>query len=332
MAEREKIVFLDVATSAVERVMASLVPEGFELVFARADTEDKAVAAASEADYLLVWSAHLPARVIEAAKKVKLIQKVGEGTDRIDVAAAGRLGIPVVRTAGSNSASVAELATLLTLATMRRLINAHNSLIAGQWLKFELRPGSYELRGKQVGIVGLGKIGKMVARQMQGFGASVVYYDAFRLPVETETAMSVTYMPLDQLLGTSDVITLHVPSLPSTKGMIGAREIGLMKSTAILINTCRAAVVDEGALYKALKENRIRGAGIDVFVSEPAPRDHPFFSLDNVIVTPHFGGGTEDAETEGIRHAFANIVRVSRGEALDALDYAAGSIRPGGRG
>ncbi len=326
MSETRSIVFLDVATPQVEKVMAANVPPGFDLVFARADTEEKAVSAVADADFVLVWAAHVPTPVVEAARKARLIQKIGEGTDRIDVAAAALHGIPVARTPGSNSYSVAELTTLLILAVLRWLPRAHNSLVAGQFLKFELRPGSYEVRGKQVGIVGLGKIGKIVTRHMQGLEANVVYYDVVRLPEETEAGLGVQFMPLDELLSSSDIVSLHVPSGPSTRGMIGAREIALMKPTAILINTCRAAVVDEMALCKALKEGRIRGAGIDVFMTEPPPRDHPFFSLDNVVVTPHFGGGTEDAEIEGIRHAYANIVKASRGESLDRIDYAPGSV------
>lgn len=322
MSEGEKIVFLDVATPAMRRVLTDNLPSGFELVFADADTEEKAIAAVADADYIFVWAAYVPTRVVEAATRVRLIQKAGEGTDRIDVATAARKGIPVAKTSGSNSASVAELATLLILATLRRLPRAHNSTTAGQWLKFELRPGSYELRGKRVGIVGLGKIGRRVARQVQGFEASVVYHDAVRLPEDEETRLGVAFLPLEELLRTSDVVTLHVPLIPATRGLLGRRELALMKPTAILVNSCRGAVVDEEALYQALKEGQIRGAGIDVFAKEPPGANHPLFSLDNVVLTPHYGGGTEDAEIEGVRHAYANIVRVSRGEALDPADLA----------
>ncbi len=322
MSEAEKIVFIDVVTPAMRKVLTEQLPPGFQLIFANADTEEKAIAAVADADYVFVWAAYLPTRVVEAAARAKLIQKGGEGTDRIDVATAARRGIPVAKTSGSNAASVAELATLLILATLRWLPRAHNSMVAGQWLKFELRPGAYELRHKRVGIVGLGKIGRMVARQVQGFDASVVYYDAVRLSEAEEARLGVTFLPMEELLRTSDVVTLHVPLLPSTRGLIGRRELSLMKSTAVLVNSCRGAVVDEEALFEALKEKRIRGAGIDVFAKEPPDGNHPLFSLDNVVVTPHYGGGTEDAELEGIRHAYANILKVSRGEPLDPADLA----------
>lgn len=322
MAETKKIVFLDVVTPAMRRTLINNVPPGFEFIFAEADTEEKAIAAVPEADFVLVWSAYAPTRVVEAAKKAKLIQKIGEGTDRIDVALASRMGIPVAKTSGSNGTAVAEMATLLILAAMRWLPNAHNSIVSGKWLKFELRVGAFDLDGKQVGIIGLGKIGRKVARHMQGFGARAVYYDVVRHSESEEAEMGVRFMPLEELISTSDVISLHTPLTPSTKGMIGRRELEMMKRTAIVVNTCRGAVLDEEALYEALKEKKIRGAGVDVWTKEPADPNNPLFTLDNVVVTPHCAGGTEDAEIAGVRHAFANIVKVSRGEALDPIDMA----------
>lgn len=322
MPEKEKIVFLDVVTPATRKVIEAHVPAQFDLIFANADTEDKIVEAVADADYIFTWATYMPERVIEAAKKAKLIQKAGEGTDRIDVAAAARRGIPVAKTGGSNSASVAELATLLMLATLRYLPQAHNSMLEGKWLKFDLRRGAFELRGKQVGIVGLGKIGRWVARHVQGFAARAVYYDAFRLPESEEEKLGVSFMPLEELLRSSDVITLHVPSIPSTKGMIGRQQLEMMKPTAIFINTCRGAVVDEQALYEVLRDKKIRGAGIDVFIKEPPGADNPLLTLDNVVLTPHYGGGTEDAELEGVRHAFDNISKVARGEPVDPSDLA----------
>jgi phosphoglycerate dehydrogenase-like enzyme len=322
VAEREKIVFLDVVTPATAEVIQRHVPPEFDFVFANADTEDRVVEAVRDADYVFTWATYMPERVMDAAKKVRLIQKAGEGTDRIDVAAAARRGIPVAKTSGSNSVSVAELTTLLILATLRYLPQAHNSMVEGKWLKFELRRGAFELRDKQVGIVGLGKIGRWVARHAQGFGASVAYYDAFRLPEPEEDRLGVRFLSLDELLQSSDVVSLHVPSTSSTKGMIGKRELEMMKPTAIFVNTCRGAVVDENALYETLRDRKIRGAGLDVFVKEPPGADNPLLSLDNVVLTPHYGGGTEDAELEGVRHAFANIVKVSRGEPIDPADLA----------
>lgn len=319
MAE-ETIVFIDIPTDETRGVIEQNVPEGFRLVFANADTDEKSAAVVPQADYVLVWSAYFGTKAVAAATKAKLIQKIGEGTDRLDVALASQMGIPVAKTTGSNSQSVAEYALLLILASMRKLHVAHNGMMAGKWLKWELRSDTYEVHGKRVGIVGLGKIGKKLARLLQGFDAEVVYYDVFRQPEAEEKRLGLTFRELDDLLASSDVVTLHVPSIPATVGMIGRRELGLLKPTATLVNTCRGVVVDEQALIESLREGKIRGAALDAFVKEPLPAGHPFLSLPNVILTPHAGGANEDATLEGVLHAYRNIVKVSRGEPLDPAD------------
>ena len=209
---QKQVVYLDVTTPALRAALESQVPPGFQLKFAEADTEDKTAAAVAEADYILAWAAKMPARVVEAARKVRLIQKIGEGTDRIDVAAAARKGITVAKTTGSNSASVAEAATMLILATLRWLPRLHNTVVEGRFPKFEYRPTSYELRGKQVGLVGLGKIGKTVAEHMRGFHASVVYYDVVSVPESEAARFHLRRAGLEELLRTSDVVSLHVPA------------------------------------------------------------------------------------------------------------------------
>jgi phosphoglycerate dehydrogenase-like enzyme len=316
----EKIVFIDVPTPEARQVIQDNLPLGFQLIFAEADTEEKAAAAVPEADYVLIWSAHLGTRAVTAARKAKLIQKIGEGTDRIDVGAAGQMGIPVAKTSGSNATSVSEFATLLILATLRRLPAAHNSILAGKWLKWEMTRNCFELRGRQVGIVGIGKIGRRVAQQLGGFDVSLLYYDVMRLPEKEEKRLGIKYSSLNDLLAASDIVTLHVPGSPSTAGLIGRRELSLMKPTSILVNTCRGSVVDEAALIDALREGRIRGAGLDVYPQEPVPANHPLLSLSNVVLSPHCAGRSEDAELEGILHAYANIVKVSRCQPIDPAD------------
>jgi D-3-phosphoglycerate dehydrogenase len=322
MAGHKKVVYLDATTADMREALRAQLPAGFDLTFAEAVTEEQTAAAVADVDYVVAWAAKMPAPVIKAIRKARLIQKIGEGTDRIDVATASEMGITVAKTTGSNSVSVAEGATLLILATLRWLPNLHNAVVAGGFPKFEYRNTSYELRGKQVGIVGIGKIGHTVAEHMQGFGAQVAYHDVVRLPQAEEERLNARLMPLDELLRTSDVVTLHVPLIPATRGMINARALGMMKPTAILVNTCRGPVVDEQALVEALQQRRIRGAGIDAFWKEPPETDHPLFRLDNVVLMPHCAAGTVDAQVEGIRQAFANIARFDRGEALDAADIA----------
>lgn len=324
MTSGRRIVCFGVGLPSTRELLVANLPEGFELAFAEANPDrtltEEAFAAAPGADYLLFWTAEVPTRIVEAATRAKLILNLGEGTERVDVATAARLGIPVAKTAGENSASSAELATLLMLAVLRRLPEAHATTAAGRWLKWEVRVGTGELRGKQVGIVGLGKIGRLVARQVQGFESTVVYNGRRRLPEAEEASLGVRFLSLDELLRTSDVVTLHVPSTPATRALIGPRELALMKPTAVLVNTCRGDVIDEAALYDALKERRIRGAGIDVFAVEPPDPHHPLFSLDNVVLTPHIGGITDDSQIQLISHAYANIVAVESGEPLDPDD------------
>jgi len=322
VTDANHIVFLDTVSPAIRKTLTDNVPPGFTMTFPEVDTPEKAALVARDADYLLIWAGYLPGSVIESATKARLIQKVGEGTDRIDVATATRMGIPVARTPGGNSVSVAEATTMLILAALRRLPQAHNSVLAGEWRKFGFRSYSYELRSKRVGIIGIGKIGRMVAAHVLGFGASVAYHDVRRLSTEEEERLGIQYLPFEELLRDSDVITLHVPLLPSTRNLIGHRELSLMKPTAVLVNSCRGAVVDEEALYEALKEHKILAAALDVFAKEPPGANHPLYSLDNVVLTPHNAGGTVDSEIALVRQAFANIVKVSRGEKLDPVDYA----------
>jgi phosphoglycerate dehydrogenase-like enzyme len=169
--------------------------------------------------------------------------------------------------------------------------------------------------GATLGIVGLGNIGKKVARRAKGFDMKVQYYDIKRLTEDQEDALGVRFVLFDELLQTSDVVSLHVPLDDSTRKIIGARELGLMKRDAIIVNTCRGPVIDEDALYAALKENRIFGAGLDVMVEEPPQPKHQLFSLQNVIFTPHSAGPTWENYIARFRNGFDNIQRVAAGRA-----------------
>jgi phosphoglycerate dehydrogenase-like enzyme len=172
----------------------------------------------------------------------------------------------------------------------------------------------YEIYDKTLGIVGLGTIGKKVARLANAFRMRVQYYDIARLPEHEEDALGVRFRLFRELLSTSDIVTMHVPLNDSTRHMIGADELALMKSEAIIVNTSRGPVIDEVALTKALAENRLFGAGLDVFDQEPPPPDNPIFKLRNVVLTSHFAGPTWDNHVARFRNAFDNIQRVHRGE------------------
>jgi phosphoglycerate dehydrogenase-like enzyme len=196
------------------------------------------------------------------------------------------------------------------------LVYHHNIVAAGTWRAADFASiRTYEVDGKRLGIVGLGNIGKKVARRVQGFDMEVVYYDIVRLSEDQEDALGVRFVLLDELLRTSDIVTLHVPLNDVTRGMVSTRELALMKRTAVLINTCRGPVVDETALHQALTSGTISGAGLDVMVEEPPKKGHPLFSLPNITLTPHSAGPTWDNWARAYRNGFDNIQRVAAGRA-----------------
>jgi phosphoglycerate dehydrogenase-like enzyme len=303
-----------VPPSAETAVIArELAPTGFELVLARNSAE--IAAAVGIAEFLVCYpSVKISDEFFLAAPRIKLVQLLSAGYDDVDLASARRAGVPVANNGGANSISVAEHTMMLMLAVSRRVIWQHANVSGGRWRGNGPAPRMYEMFGKTLGIVGLGTIGKKVARLAHAFGMQVQYYDIVRLSENEEDALGVRFRLLNELLRTCDVISLHVPLNDSTRGMIGATELSLLKPEAILINTCRGPVVDETSLYRALSENRFFGAGLDVFDQEPPPPDNPLLKLGNVLLTAHFAGPTWDNHVARFRNAFDNIERVNRGE------------------
>ncbi len=214
---------------------------------------------------------------------------------------------------GTNSTAVAEMAMLLMLAVYRRLSQIDTALRSGTFYKYELRTHFHEIEDKTVGIVGLGTIGKKVAKRLSGFDCRTVYYDIDRPDPVIEQSLGVEYLPLDMLLRQSDILTLHVPLTSDTRRLIDAESLSMMKSSAVVINTSRGPVVDQDALYSALVEGRIAGAGLDVFEKEP-PEDMPLLHMDQVVLSPHIAGGTIEAARRTIQAGYENILRVHNGE------------------
>jgi phosphoglycerate dehydrogenase-like enzyme len=200
------------------------------------------------------------------------------------------------------------------LATLKKLTGLHADVCAGQWRSGPSgKAGVHELRGKTIGIVGLGNIGKKVARRAAAFDVDIQYYDIERMSEDEEDALGVRFVLFTELLRTSDVITLHVPLDDSTRNLIGAAELAMMKPSAILLNTCRGPVVNEVALHEALRTQRIAMAGLDVLTEEPSRAENPLFVLPNVILTPHAAGPTVENWADRFRNGFDNIVRVAQG-------------------
>jgi phosphoglycerate dehydrogenase-like enzyme len=307
------IVYLEPVPPEVEAIIRGCLPEGFTLHARAADEAPKDVI--GEADFILVATTPLTAELIAAAPRLKLIQHQGVGYDNVDVAAAAQAGVPVGLTPEGTSKPVAEHVFLLILSLYRKLLTANWTLRQGRWLQWELRPQSYDLVGKRLGIVGLGRIGREVAQRGRAFECHVLYYDVVRAPSEVEAELGVEYTPFNELLAQSDVVTLHVPQSEGTLGMIGAAELARMKPTALLINTARGSLVDEAALHHALTSGQLAGAGLDVFATEPPAAYHPLLGLDNVVATPHVAAGTRDALATKMRAAFGNMQRVAQGQA-----------------
>ena len=296
----------------------------FEEVQIAADTgEETLVKAVADADALVVRSSQVTGKIIQAGKRLKVIGRHGIGLDNIDLEAASRCKVAVVNTPEANVLSVAEHVIASMLYLCKKLPQSDKALRSGVFNRSGSLPGlvtklgytTLELYGKTLGLVGVGKISRRVAEIAgKGFNMNTIGYDAF-LPAETIKAAGVEpCSSLEELFKQSDFISLHVPLTPATKDLVDAKLLGLMKPTAYLVNTARGGVVNEEALYTALKNNAIAGAAVDVFATEPPQQDHPFFELDNILVTPHAAAMTDGALLRMALDVAEGVVAVLKGE------------------
>jgi phosphoglycerate dehydrogenase-like enzyme len=299
----------------VMEIARELLPPGMELIVAD-PSKPEFYDAAADAEYYLGSPRHgIGNEFFRAAPKLKLVQLTSAGYDRVDIEAARRAGVPVCNNGGANAIAVSEHAILLMLAVCRRLTWLHEMVASGRWRGNDVaNVRLYELSGRTLGLVGLGNIGKKVARLAKGFGMAVQYFDIARLSEDAADTLGVKFRLFNELLRTSDIVSLHVPLTPASRHMMEAAQFRLMKPTAYLINTCRGPVIDEPAMYEALTNGTIAGAGLDVFDQEPPPANNPLFNLDNVILTPHYAGPTWDNQSSRFRNGFDNVERVGRGE------------------
>jgi D-3-phosphoglycerate dehydrogenase len=287
--------------------------------------------ALADVDAVLIRSAtQVDAEAIAAAQRLKVVARAGVGLDNVDVKAATQAGVMVVNAPTSNIVSAAELAVALLLATARHVPQASQSLKGGAWKRSKYTGA--ELFEKTLGVVGLGRIGVLVAQRLAAFGMNVVAYDPY---VSSARAgqLGVRLVGLDELLATADFITVHLPKTPETVGLIGEEALRKVKPSVRIVNAARGGIVDEAALHAALKEGRVAAAGLDVYAKEPCT-DSPLFELENVVVTPHLGASTDEAqERAGI--SVARSVRLAlAGELVpDAVNVSGGviaeQVRPG---
>ena len=292
-----------------DRIPASgLAPleEEFELVEATGLDTAGLRDALAEADAVLIRSSTtLDRSVLEGQSRLKVIGRAGVGVDNIDIEAATEQGIAVFNAPSGNTASAAELTMALMLAVMRKVPAADRSMRAGEWDRKRFRGA--ELQGKTLALIGAGRIGGEVARRARAFGMRIIAYDPY-LQEERAKHLEIEAVPLDEALRRGDVVSLHVPLTDGTRGLIGADQLALMKPTAVLVNAARGGVLDETALADALRQERIAGAALDVYAAEPPSDDHPLRDLENVVMTPHIGAATEEAQ-HNVAHEVAQSVR-----------------------
>ena len=272
--------------------------------------------------------------MMDKAPKLRVIGRAGVGVDNVDLDAATKRGIVVMNTPGGNAVAVAEHTFALMLAMARFIPRAHSTMAAGKWEKKTLQ--GTELRGKTLGIVGLGRVGVEVLRRAQAFGMKVVAHDPYVAPSLAQQ-LNVTMVPLDDLYAQSDYITLHVGLTPQTQGMINADSIGKMKKGVRLVNCARGELLNEPAVVEALQSGQLGGAGLDVYSHEPL-KDSPLMTLPNVLLTPHIAGSTNEAQeavgvqialqvreylTKGVIQNAVNVPSISEEEYQQMLPYIA---------
>lgn len=296
----------------------------FDIVHCDGANRDELLSAIVDVDALLVRSAtQVDAEALAAAGQLKVVARAGVGLDNVDVKAATQAGVMVVNAPTSNIVSAAELAVALMLASARNIVPANEALHKGEWKRSKYT--GVEIADKVVGIVGLGRIGVLVAQRLNSFGVQLIAFDPYVQPARA-AQLGVRMVTLDELLAESDFITVHLPKTPETIGLIGDAELHKTKPTVHIVNAARGGIIDETALYQALVDGRVAGAGIDVYAKEPCT-DSPLFTLENVVATPHLGASTDEAqEKAGI--SVARSVRLAlAGELVpDAVNVQGGQL------
>ncbi|MET8340353.1 phosphoglycerate dehydrogenase [Streptosporangium canum] len=311
---------------AEELSEAGLAVLGADFEVRHTDGADRAqfLPALADVDALIVRSAtQVDAEAVAAAPKLRVVARAGVGLDNVDVEAATKAGVMVVNAPTSNITSAAEHTVALILASARNVAQAHSALKGGEWKRSKYT--GIELDEKVVAILGLGKIGQLVAQRLQPFGVELIAYDPYLQPARA-AQMGVRLVSLEEALREADFITVHLPKSKETIGLIGDKELHTVKPSVRLINVARGGIIDENALYSAIKEGRVAGAGIDVFPKEPVT-DSPLFELDQVVVTPHLGASTHEAQEKAGTQVARSVKLALAGEFVpDAVNVQGGAV------
>jgi phosphoglycerate dehydrogenase-like enzyme len=312
----ETILVLQPISEELKDIIRQELPPGFTLDTTTSPDPAHLATKLATADYCVFWDIGLPPDLLSNAPQLKLAHKWGVGVENIDLPTARQRGIKVARTTGGNAIPVGEFAVALMLATGRRIVNAHNSMVAGQWAKNDIWRQAILLSNKTVGIVGLGAIGKQVAKRVAGFGCTILYNNRNQLPPDQEAALGVAYRDMPSIIAESDFLCLTCPLTPETRGMIARPQLESMKPTAILINV----IVVEEDLVHALTHGTIAAAAVDVFEPEPPSPTNPLLHLPNCVVTPHCASTAFETSRTGIRHWLRNIQLVAAGQPIPEID------------
>ncbi len=314
-----RLVMLDPGGPERADRMRPYLPGGWTIAVAASRAAHNQEAALQGADFAITGDVPVDAAMM-AVPGLKAIHKWGVGYDNIDLDAARRHGVRVLRTTGSNAVSVAETTLGLILALGRNIVRGHVGIERGEWRKGELSPTSMTLTGKTVGIVGMGYIGQALAQLLSGFGCTILYSKRTPLDGAREAELGVRFVPLNELLSVSDVVTLNCELNASTRDLIDARALGLMRPGALLVNAARGGVLVEADLAEAVRAGHLRGAAVDVFAVEPVVPDNPLIGLDRVILTPHLGAISADGFVRSVTRMMENLVAIEQGRPPREID------------
>lgn len=312
---QRRVAFLDQVHPSIASLVTAVAPPDWELAFLASLEAGRRDAALRETEVMFIIGAGIDAPLLAAAPRLRFVQKLGAGTDRIDKDACARHGVTVARLQAGNAIPVAEHTIMLMLAALRRLPYFDRRTREGHWLKEEGRGTQRQLAGKVVGLIGFGAIGREVAKRLQGFDVRLIYYDPFPAPADAVSGLSITRCELDDLLRNADVISLHLPLLPETRNLLDRERLALLKPGATLINCARGGLVDEAALADALDRSALHAAALDTFQTEP-PGPSPLFGRDDVVVTPHLAGATYENFEIVFRRGMDNVARFFAGTPL----------------
>ena len=302
-------------SNAPLEIIRKEVPQGFKATFLSEQSTGALVNEVTEADYILAGGRlKITREVLNRAEHLKMIQRSGVGLDTLDLEAIKEKKIPLYVNQGVNAESVAEHTLLLILACLRKLPTISQNTKNGIWKKQEQGVTTSELKGKTVGIIGMGNIARTLVGLLKPFQVKIVYYDRYQMSSEFEEENNMTFTNLDALLTVSDILTIHCALTEETEHLINRTTIQKMKKGAIIINTARGEIVDPEALAENLNTGQLSYAALDVHVNEPIPRNYPLKKSNNVILTPHIAGVTEDSFRKMMHDAFRNIECFDNGD------------------